>query len=143
MDIRINRPPQLHSTWFTKFIECFFTGVACLNFLLLTINLLPQAILIRLGQPFFGILFLGQFLLGLGFGIGYSIYWQRREDRAGSGHRIDSARRHAWLTDSTAWTTAYIEERGARAFAPTPMFSMARGAPCGSTPTTAPSSSSS
>jgi hypothetical protein len=109
MDIRINRPPQLHSTWFTKFIECFFTGVACLNVFLLTINLLPQAILVRLGQPFFGILFLGQFVLGLGFGIGYSIYWQRREGPIDSGHhthpghhtdsayRIDSGLRHAWL----------------------------------------------
>jgi hypothetical protein len=103
MDIRINRPLQPHSTWFTKFVECFFAGVAPLNLFFLTFNLLPQAVLIRLGQPFIGTLFLGQFLLGLGFGIGYSIYWQRQESKARSGHYIDSghhfdsARRHAWL----------------------------------------------
>ena len=109
MDIPIVGEPVLRTPWFNKFVECFFAGVASINTLFFFIQVLPRDLLMKLGPFVFTALLLGQFVIGIGFALVYAFYWHHKETRkwigsearartgAGTGNRIDSGKRHAWL----------------------------------------------
>jgi len=82
-----------HSSWFLKFVECLFAAIAIINVLAMSIEILPESILMKIGEKVFGYLLLGQVVLGLLFGLGYALYWHRKERRG----RINSPVKHAWM----------------------------------------------
>jgi len=82
-----------HSSWFLKFVECLFAAVAIINVLEMGLEVLPQSILMKIGEKVFSNLLLGQTAAGLLFGIGYAIYWHRKERKG----RINSPAKHAWI----------------------------------------------
>lgn len=82
-----------HSSWFLKFVECLFAAIAIINVLEMGFEILPQSVLMKIGEKFFSYLLLGQAAAGLLFGIGYAIYWHRKERKG----RINSPVKHAWM----------------------------------------------
>ena|ERR1700722_7344642 len=87
MDIPIPREPVTVSPWFTKFVECLFAGVAAVNGILMFLYLLPQSVQMKMGQVI-SLMFVGQFVLGLAAGFGFSFSWHKLESR----RRINSGK---------------------------------------------------
>jgi hypothetical protein len=84
---------NFRSSWAIKFIECLFAALAVTNTLSIFFELLPESILVKLGESFFNWLLIGQVILALVFSIGYSIYWQIKARK----NTINSGVRHAWF----------------------------------------------
>jgi hypothetical protein len=84
---------NFRSNWFIKFVECLFVALAITNTLAIIFELLPEALLVKLGASFFNWLMIGQVVLSLLFAIGYSIYWHRKAIK----NAIASGLRHAWF----------------------------------------------
>jgi hypothetical protein len=81
------------TNWFTKFVECMLVAIAFINVLGMTFELLPEKLLEKIGEQVFEIFMLAEYSLGLFFGIGYAIYWHKKE-MAGT---INSPKKHAWF----------------------------------------------
>lgn len=91
---------HLHSTetifrsnWFTKFVECLFAAVAVTNSLAIIFELLPKAILAKLGEGFFEWSMVVEIAVAVLFALIYSIYWHKKE----IAKTIKSGVRHAWF----------------------------------------------
>src|ERR1700743_1366104 len=85
--------PRIRGPWFPKFAECLFAAISVFNVSLVLIQLLPRNILIHLDQRVFGLILFGQLVIGLIFGLAYSLFWHFREER----QAIDSNKLHAWF----------------------------------------------
>ena len=84
---------ELKTNWFTKFIECLFAAIAITNTLAIFFEVLPNAVLVKLGEDFFNWLMIGEVALAILFALGYSIFWHKRSKK----ETIDSGIRHAWF----------------------------------------------
>lgn len=84
---------ELRTNWFIKFIECLFAAVAITNTLAIFFEVLPNSILIKLGEHFFNWLMIVEVALAVVFAIGYSIYWHKKAIK----DTIESGIRHAWF----------------------------------------------
>ncbi len=84
---------QVRSSWFKKFIECLFVGIAVGNTLSMILELLPEKWINQLSQQVWYIIFIGSMAIPALAGIIYSIYWHRKEKK----DAINSPIRHAWF----------------------------------------------
>ena len=80
--------PIRKTPWFPKFTECLFAAVALFNSIFMV-----GAILQKFSGVVLSVFFLGQLVIGVLFGLGYSLFWHSRERR----NAINSDRLHAWL----------------------------------------------
>jgi hypothetical protein len=81
------------TNWFTKFTECLLVAVAVLNTASMVFEFLPKTLLAKLGDDFDNIFFICEYSIALLFGIGYSIFWHRKEKRFPE----TSGKKHAWF----------------------------------------------
>lgn len=84
---------ELRTNWFIKFTECLFAAIAITNTLAIFFEVLPNSILIKLGDDFFNWLLIGQVAIAVLFAIGYSIYWHKKAKKGS----FKSGIRHAWF----------------------------------------------
>ncbi|MEZ0484957.1 hypothetical protein [Fibrella aquatica] len=85
-------PNYARTTWFFKCFTCALAGVAVLNILMMTLELLPRLVLEQYGQ-YLQYIFSGIVVIPVMVAVGYSWIWHRRE-RAG---QANSAGLHAWM----------------------------------------------
>ena len=93
MENTIPQTSDSKTTWFKKFIECLFTGIAIGNTLSMFLDLLPEKWLNKLSDQMWDYFFIGSMAIPALVGLIYSIYWHRNEKRS----TIDSPVRHAWF----------------------------------------------
>ncbi len=84
---------ELRTNWFIKFTECLFAAVAITNTVAIFFEVLPNSILIKLGDDFFNWLLIGQVAIAVLFAIGYSIYWHKKAKKGS----FNSGICHAWF----------------------------------------------
>lgn len=91
MNTELNK--EHRTNWFIKFTECLFAAIAITNTLAIFFEVLPNSILIKLGDDFYNWLLIGQVAIAVLFAIGYSIYWHKKTKKGS----FNSGIRHAWF----------------------------------------------
>ncbi len=81
------------TTLFLKLAECALAALAIVNTLAIVLELVPEKYFKNLSDAFWNWFLVGEVILGVVVGMGYSIYWHQKEKKA----TINSGKIHAIL----------------------------------------------